>query len=94
MRWRRLLRLPPKPAPTRIVWKAQRTDGKCWAGEYRWQGKTFTDHVPFHYCWGTEAACRAAITAYGFANVYPLAVEFDSSVKRPSQRRYNHYRRR
>lgn len=93
MNWHKFLRRP-KPAPTRIVWKAQRTDGKCWAGEYRWQGKTFTDHVPFHYCWGTESACRAAITAYGFANVYPLAVEFDSSVKRPSQRRYNHYRRR
>jgi hypothetical protein len=94
MRWRRLFRLPPKPTPTRIVWKAQRTDGKCWAGEYRWQGKTFTNHKPFIYLWGSELACRTAIEAWGFANVYPVEVEFDGSVKRPQKRRDNNHPRR
>jgi hypothetical protein len=92
MNWRRWLR--PKPAPKRIVWKAERKDGKCWVGEYRWQGRTFTDYAPLFYYWGSEQACRSAIEAYGFANVRPVAVEFDSSVKRPQKRRYNHYRRR
>jgi hypothetical protein len=95
MRWRRLFRLPPKSAPTRNVWKARRADGKCWAGEYRWQGKTFTNHKPFIYLWGSELACRSAIEAWGFANVIPVEVEFDSSVKRPQKRRdNNHHRRR
>lgn len=94
MNWRRLLRLTPKQPPKRIVWKAQRTDGKCWVGEWRWQGRTFTHYAPLFYYWGSEQACRAAIEAWGFANVVPVAVEFDSSVKRPQKRRDNHSRRR
>ena len=89
MSWRDWLRPKPKP---RIVWKAVRSDGKTWVGEYRWQGRTFTEYAPLFYYWGTKEACRAAIEAYGFANVQPVAVEFDSSVKRPQERRYNHYR--
>lgn len=97
MRWRRLGRKilrRPAPVEKQKVWKAERSDGKCWAGEYRWQGRTFTNHPPNVYYWGTERACRAAIQAWGFANVHPKQVEFDSSVKRPQKRRYNHYRRR
>lgn len=92
MRW--LDRFRPKPAQNRTVWKAQRSDGKCWAGEYRWQGRTFTNHPHLFYYWGSERACLSAIQAWGFANVVPVAVEFDGSVKRPQKRRYNHYRRR
>jgi hypothetical protein len=93
MNWRRFLRRP-RPDSVRLVWKAQRSDGKCWAGEYRWQGKTFTNHKPFIYFWGSELACRSAIEAWGFANVYPVEVEFDSSVKRPQKRRDNNHPRR
>lgn len=95
MRWRRLGRKilgRPAPVQKRMVWRAERTDGKCWAGEYRWQGRTFTSHEPLFYYWGSEKACRSAIEWRGFANVHPVAVEFDSSVKRPKKTRYNHNR--
>jgi len=100
MRWRRLGRkilrrpAPPHVSTPRWVWKAERADGKCWAGEYRWQGKTFTSHAPNIYYWGSEIACRAAIEAFGFANVRPVKIEFDRSVMRPQKRRVNHSRRR
>jgi hypothetical protein len=92
MSWLRRFRPKPKPTPRRTVWRAERADGKCWAGEYLWQGRTFTHDERFIYLWGSEAACRAAIQWRGFANVRPVEVEFDSSVKRPKKKRYNHNR--
>jgi hypothetical protein len=92
MSWLSRFRPKRKPTPKRTVWRAERADGKCWAGEYRWQGRTFTSHEPFFYYWGSEAACRTAIQWRGFANVRPVEVEFDSSAKRPKKKRYNHNR--
>jgi hypothetical protein len=94
MSWLRRFRPKADPTPKRTVWCAKRSDGMYWAGEYMYFGRTFTDYPPNIYRWGTRQACQAAIDAWGFANVIPEQVEFDSSVKRPNIKRYNHYRGR
>ena len=78
----------------RMVWVVRRTDGKFWAGEYRWQGQTFTDHIPFIYLYGTRSACMAGAERCGFANVEAVEVELSRFAKRPMKRRGHHTRRR
>jgi hypothetical protein len=82
-----------KPEP-RIAWVAVRNDGKYWAGEYRWQGRTFSSHPHLAYRWGTESACRAAIDGNYLTDTRPKRVDLDQFVKRPSEKRGSHYPRR
>jgi hypothetical protein len=47
---------------------AMRSDGKYWAGPYRWQGRTFTVHRRYIFRWGTKRSCNAAIYGSGFSD--------------------------
>jgi hypothetical protein len=71
----------------RTVWVAVRKDGKCWAGEWRWRGNTFTEHWRFTYRWGSERACRAAIELNGIRNAVPKKVRLDKNGQRRNKKR-------
>ena len=49
----------------RTEYAAIRSDGKYWAGPYRWQGRTFTAHRPLVYRFGTKRGCQACIDSHG-----------------------------
>ena len=49
-----------------FVWVAVRSDGKYWAGEYRWHGKTFVSSLKTAYKWGTLSACECGIRSADF----------------------------
>jgi hypothetical protein len=63
------------------IWVAVRNDGKYWAGEYKWQGRTFVPHLKGAYKWGTESACRCAVDSadlFGFVNGKPYTVTVEA----------------
>lgn len=65
-------RLAPqsKVPDERIVYAVRRAkDGLWWAGEYKWQGKTFTSNLRNRYLWGSDNAAKAAVDANGLRNV-------------------------
>lgn len=64
------------------VWVAVRRDGKCWAGEWRWRGITFTEHWRYTYRWGSERACRAAIEMNGIRNTEAKRIPIDKNGQR------------
>jgi hypothetical protein len=45
------------------------TDGRIWAGPYRWQGITFTEAERFWYQFTTIESANAAIIGSGFVGV-------------------------
>jgi hypothetical protein len=71
-----------KAREPKMVWIAQRSDGKCWAGAHKWSGRTFTHHRKFIYRWGTEESCRSAILWNDLTNVEPRQVDLAEFAKR------------
>lgn len=58
-----------QPTPVKSVWVVRRSDGKHWAGPYRWQGRTFTNRDDCCYKWGTREAAESAVLWSGIDNV-------------------------
>jgi len=95
MGWlRRFIRRRRYVRPRNTAYVACRLDGKYWAGEWKWQGKTFTTSSQLAYKWGTPESCEAAIIGNQLRNVVVKQVELDQFVKRPQTRRAHHARRR
>ncbi len=55
--------------PRRVAYAVRRSDGKYWAGPYRWQGRTFTADRRFVHLWGTEVSAATAVAWEGFDDV-------------------------
>jgi hypothetical protein len=45
------------------------SDGRIWAGPYRWQGHTFTEAERFWYLFANVESARAAVVGSGFVGV-------------------------
>ena len=45
------------------------SDGRIWAGPYRWQGQTFTEAERFWYLFANVESARAAVAGNGFVGV-------------------------
>ena len=67
----------------KYVWIAERYDGRYWAGEYKWHGATFVRDPKYAYRWGSQSACRCAVSAtewntasYTVDTVLPVEVNY------------------
>ena len=45
----------------RQQWVVALTNGRVWAGPYKWNGTTFTASERYYYRFGSESAARAAV---------------------------------
>ena len=81
--------------PTRTVWVAVRVkDGRYWAGEWKWYGRTFTSDPRMAYLWARREQVESTLLWGGWEGVVPVEVDYEQFARRPQKRRYNHYRRR
>ena len=74
--YRRVINSVRYRLPIQSYYVARRTDGKYWAGEWRWRGRTFTAVPRYVYRWGTERACRASIEANGIRDAVPVRIRY------------------
>ena len=80
VRWKRLAKRTIRRV-TVISWERHRklsderwvlirdSDGRIWAGPYRWQGQTFTEAERFWYLFANVESARAAAIGNGFVGV-------------------------
>ena len=60
-------KLAPRFYDRDSAWVAIRNDGKYWAGEYKWHGRTFVTGLNTAYKWGSLSACECAIRSADFS---------------------------
>ena len=80
MIWQRIAKRAVKRV-TVVVWERHRklsdqrwvlvrnSDGRTWAGPYRWQGSTFTEAERFWYLFANVESARAAVAGNEFVGV-------------------------
>ena len=67
------------PPPRRTVYAVRRdSDGRYWAGPYKYQGRTFTTTPNLIYVWGSRKAAESALLWGGWRGV--TVVEADHAT--------------
>jgi hypothetical protein len=86
-RFRHLAHLIKQPQQRKTVFVVVRLrDGKYWAGEWKWRGRTFTSRKHVAYLWGRRESAQSAVEQCGWKGVEVREVSRVEFARLPRKR--------